>query len=227
MKDISKPRLRLHGFDCEDSTLAIWKLLFSPVLRSHFGSEFSLEWTRELIANYAAGNQTAFSAHYKSLVPEARAVMSNYPKPSTSNPPWSMVSLDMRVGLIPWVTPVFDQGFAILLKNGSALERRFGEVLPFAFFLKGGPGDSRETAFRVCAPTNAVRVGAEYWLMRAYLNRREEGQHASFAPDQAGRTFSVHHYTDPNGARKAVYFETTNSSGREEKDFSSFLQGTD
>jgi hypothetical protein len=131
----------------------------------------------------------------------------------------------MRLGLVPWVTPTFDRGFAILLEHGSALEKRFGEVLPFAFFLRGGPGDSRQTAFRVCAPSNAVRASAEHWLMRGYLNRREEGPHATLAPDEAGRTFSLHHYIDENGTKKNILFETTVSFGREEEDFSDFLYG--
>lgn len=136
-----------------------------------------------------------------------------------------MVSLDMQIALVPWITPIFDRGLAIFLKHGSALEKHFGDVLPFAFFLRGGPGDSPETAFRVCAPSNEVRVSAEYWLMRAYLDRRKEGPHATLAPDEAGRTFSLHHYIDQHGARKRVFFETTDSLGREEEDFSDFLNG--
>jgi hypothetical protein len=220
--DISKPRLRLHGLNVEDTILAIWKLLFSPPLQSHFGSERSLEWTRELITNFAAGNQTAFCSQYHSFIPEVQAAMSRFPVHSISNPPWSMVSLDMRVGLIPWVTPAFERGLEILLRNGSALEKHFGNVLPLAFFLRGGPGDSRETAFRICAPTNAVRASAEHWLMRAYVNRREEGPHASLS-DEAGRTYSRHDYSDGEGTRKELFFETTDSSGREEEDFQEFL----
>lgn len=132
------------------------------------------------------------------------------------------MSLDMRLALIPWVTPAFDRALATLLQNGSALEKHFGDVLPFAFFLRGGPGCSRETAFRVCAPMNAVRASAEHWLMRGYLTRQKEGSHASIS-DTAGQTFSVHHYVDPHGLEKQAFFETTDSFGREEEDFQDFL----
>lgn len=132
----------------------------------------------------------------------------------------------MRLGLIPWVTPAFDEGFAILLRSGSALEKHFGDVLPLAFFLRGGPGDSMDTAFRVCAPNNAVRTSAEHWLMRGFLWRREQGLHATLE-GEAGRTFSLHRYIDQRGIEKEVFFETTGSFGREEEDFQEFLIGYD
>lgn len=62
MEDISKTRLLVHGLNAGDSLHAIWKLLFSPMLQKHFGSDQSLEWTQKLIANFADGNQAAFSA---------------------------------------------------------------------------------------------------------------------------------------------------------------------
>lgn len=219
------PSLQLHGLNGEDAIRAVWKLLFSPALQKHFGSGQSLEWTKKLIAKFAEGDQSAFSAQYNSLIPEVKAALSIYPKYSILNPPWSMVSLDMRVGLIPWTTPLFDKGFAILLKSGSALEKHFGDVLPFAYFLRGGPGDSPENAFRVCAPTNAVRASAEHWLMRAYLCRKEEGSHATVGLDKTERMFSEHRYMDVSGIWKRMYFETTDSMGREEEDFRDFLQG--
>lgn len=64
------------------------------------------------------------------------------------------------------------------------------------------PGDSKETAFRLCAPTNAVRAGAEHWLMRAYLGRRDQGMHATLAPDADGRAFSLHRYTETGRGQK-------------------------
>ncbi len=222
--EISKARLLLHGLNARDSIIAVWKVLFSPTLRKHFGSDRSFAWTEKLITNLAEGNQATFSAQYKSLIPEVEAVMSTRPKYSMSSPPWSMVSIDMRFGLVPWVTPAFDKGFAILLKNGSALEKQFGNVLSFAFFLRGGPGDSKGTAFRVCAPTSPVRASAEHWLMRGYLVRREQGFHATLAPDEAGQRFSLHHYADGDGIEKDVFFETTDSFGREEEDFREFLE---
>lgn len=226
----AKNRILLHGLNCEDSVLAIWRLLFSPILQKHFGRGHSLEWTKKLIANFADGNHTVFDAQYRSLIPEVKGVMGcpeHSIEHSMSNPPWSMFSLDMRIGIIPWVSPGFEKWFASLLNNGSVLERHFGVVLPFAFFLRGGPGDSRETAFRVCAPTNEVRVSAEHWLMRGYLDRREEGPHLTLTSDEAGRTFSLHHYIDIQGAKKSVFFETTDSFGREEEDFSDFLHESD
>lgn len=222
MDEISRPRLLLHGLNNEDSILAIWKLLFSPRLQNYFGAEQSLEWTKKLIANFADGNHAAFSAQYNKQIPAVKTAMSSRPKYSISNPPWSMFSLDMLIGVIPWVSPDFDKWFAKLLQNGSALEKRFGDVLPFAFFLSGGPGDRTETAIRICAPSNAVRASAEHWLMRAYLDRREELSHASFT-DKAGRAFSQHRYLDQDGAKKGVWFDTTESFGREEEDFDEFL----
>lgn len=216
--------LLLHGLNEEDSTAAVWNLLFSPHLRNHFGSGWSREWTIKLIETLASGDQEAFSKQYNSLSDEVRAALSGCPKYSMANPPWSMASLDMRLGLIPWVTPMFERPLAMLLSEGAALEKHFGEVVPIAFFLRGGPGDSKQTALRVCAPSNAVRAGAEHWLMRAYLWRREEGFHATLAPDEEGRTFSLHRYTDRAGDRKDLFFETTGSFGREEDDFREFLQ---
>jgi hypothetical protein len=145
------------------------------------------------------------------------------PKPSLERPPWAMISLDMRIGLIPWVTPIFDQFLLALFSSGTAFEKHFGDVLPVAFITKGGPGDSKATAFRICAPSGPVRAGAEHWLMRAYLWRREHGFHASLAPDEDGRTFSMHGYTDLEGVEKTIFFETTESFGREQDDFLQFL----
>ena len=216
-------RLLLHGLNEEQSAIALWKLLFSPHLQKHFGSAWSFEWTGKLSDHLMNGNKGAFSEQYNSLRSEVETVMSGQPNYSMANPPWSMLSLDLRVGLIPWVTPVFDRWLAALLTEGSAMEKHFGEVLPIAFFLQGGPGDSTATAFRVCAPGNAVRAAAEHWLMRAYLVRQSESYHATIS-DQAGRTFSVHRYVDGIGPRKGVYFETMGSFGREEDDFREFLR---
>lgn len=213
----------LHGLNDEDSIIAIWKILFSPPLRRHFGLDWSFGWTNRLAANFAEGNHTAFSDQYNNLAPQVNAAVSSYPKYSMTNPPWSMVSLDMRLGMIPWVTPIFDRGLMILLTEGSALAKHFGDVVPFAFFLRGGHGDSKQTAFRICAPTHAVRANSEHWLMRAYLWRREDGIHESLAPDEFGRIFSLHRYTDQDGTAKNVFFETTDSFGREEDDFLEFL----
>jgi hypothetical protein len=41
-----------------------------------------------------------------------------------ANLPWSMVSLDLMVGLIPWVSPLFDK--MLLLIRGR---RRYGKTL--------------------------------------------------------------------------------------------------
>lgn len=213
-------RTLLHGLNEEESAIAVWKLLFSPQLRNHFGSDWSREWTNKLIENL--GDQAAFSDQYSNLFPDVRAALTAYPRYSMANPPWSMASLDMRLGMIPWVTLDFDRPLAMLLSEGSAFEKHFGEVAPFAFILKGGPGDSQETAFRVCAPANPVRASAEHWLMRAYLWRREEGFHATCS-DEEGRTFSVHGYTDEHGVRKRIFFDTTNSFGHAQDDFREFL----
>jgi hypothetical protein len=61
--------------------------------------------------------------------------------------------------------------------------------------------------------------------MRGYLDRRGEGSHATLAPNEAGRTFSLHHYIDQHGTNKGIFFETTGSFGREEEDFRELLQG--
>jgi len=216
-------RALLYGLNDEESIIALWKLLFSPPLRKHFGSDWSLEWSSRLVASFVEGKQAAFSHQYNRLAPQVKVALEGHSKYSMANPPWSMVSLDMLVGLIPWVTPVFDRGLATLLSEGSALEKKFGDVLPFAFFLRGGPGDSKETAFRVCAPTQAVRASAEHWLMRAYIWRRKQGMHATLEDDN-GRAFSMHSYTDQDGAEKDIFFETTDSFGREEEDFQQFLR---
>jgi hypothetical protein len=145
------------------------------------------------------------------------------PRPSMQYPPWSMISLDMAIGFYPWISPMFDRFLLLLLSTGSVVNKRFGEVLPIAFVLSGGPGESKESAIRICAPSNAARVSAEYWLMRAFLWIPKQGDHFTLAPDENGRSFSMHTYTDQSGAKKSLFFETTDSLGREEEDFLAFL----
>ena len=139
------------------------------------------------------------------------------------NPPWSIISLDMAIGMFPWASPVFDRFLLLLLSTGSVTHKRFGELLPIAFVISGGPGDSKDSAIRICAPSNAARVSAEYWLIRAFLDVREPGAHFTTAPDVNGRQFSLHTYTESSGDGRSVYFDTTSSFGREEEDFRDFL----
>ena len=80
-----------------------------------------------------------------------------------------------------------------------------------------------EDACRIYAPSAPVRASAEHWLMREYLGSRERLPHASLAPDKDGRTFSMHVYIDREGTEKSIFFETTESFGREEDDFRQFL----
>ena len=88
----------------------------------------------------------------------------------------------------------------------------------------GGPGDSKETAFRLATPSGTVRASAEYWLVRTYLPRAEQRLHTCLAPDADGRTFNMHRYLDQHGAEKYIYFDTTRSLGREKEDFLECLQ---
>lgn len=213
----------LYGLNAEESVIAVWKLLFGPVLRNHFGSEWSLQWSRKLIESYIRGNQAEVSAQYNSLVPKVQQCQSGQPIFSMEHPPPAMFSLDMRIGVIPWVSPGFDRWLLLLFSTGTAIEKHFGDILPLAFVLSGGPGDSENNAFRICAPNGPARASAEYWLTRAYLRKREDGLHATLDPDTTGRTFSMHEYTDLSGIKKRVFFETTHSLGREEDDFLEFL----
>jgi hypothetical protein len=213
----------LHGLNPEESLTAIWKLLFSPQLRNHFGSEWSVQWCKKLIDTYLGGNHAEVSAQYNSLAPQVKQVQSKEPKLSMEHPPWGMFSLDMRIGLIPWVSFGLDRSLLLLLSTGTAIEKHFGDILPLAFVISGGPGNSEESAFRICAPSSPARASAEHWLMRAYLRRREEGMHATLESDVTGQMFSMHEYTDESGVRKRVFFETTESFGREEEDFMDFL----
>ena len=214
----------LYGLNDEESIIALWKLLFSPSLRKHFGSDWSLEWSSKLVANFAEGH-AAFSNQYNHLAPQVKAASASNSEYSMTNPPWSMVSLDMRLGLVPWVTSAFDRALEVLLSEGSALAKDFGTVVPFAFFLRGGPGDSKETAFRVCAPSQCVRAAAEHWLMRAYLWRPGRyAAHMTSRRNNDGLQFSIHRFTDEDGAESDVFFETTESFGREAEDIQQFLR---
>ena len=217
-------RSLLYGLNSEESLIAVWKLLFSPSLRNRFGSQWSLQWCKKLIVTYQRGDHDEVSAQYNSLVPQVQQVQSGEPKLSMEHPPWAMFSLDMRIGLIPWVSSGFDRGLLLLFSTGTAIEKHFGDILPLAFVHSGGPGDSEDTAFRICAPSGPARASAEYWLTRAYLRKREDGIHATLAPDYTGRRFSMHEYTDLFGIKKRVFFETTLSLGREEEDFFEFLR---
>lgn len=216
-------RQLLYGLTSEQSLVVVWRLLFSPSLRKHFGPESSLQWCRDLIDTYASGNCAKFSAEYNRMAAQVGKVLQQQPKPSLERPPWAMISLDLRIGLIPWVTPIFDQFLLVLFSSGIALEKHFGDVLPVAFITKGGPGDSKARAFRIYAPSGPVRASAEHWLMLGYLWRRERGFHASLMPDEDGRRFSMHGYTDLKGVERSIFFETTESFGREEDDFLQFL----
>jgi hypothetical protein len=59
------------------------------------------------------------------------------------------------------------------------------------------------------------------------ISTGEEGPHATLTSDEAGRTFSLDHYIDIQGTKKSVFFETADSFGREEEDFSDFLHESD
>jgi hypothetical protein len=106
----------------------------------------------------------------------------------------------MVLGTFPWVTPLFDRFLFLFFQKGSATFRG-QEILPMAYVLSGGPGDTKDTAIRICAPSNAARVSAEYWLRRGYIWTREEGPHFTLEPDENGRQFSQHCYTDTSGAK--------------------------
>jgi hypothetical protein len=213
----------LHGLSSEQSLAVVWRLLFSPPLRAHFGPESSFRWCENLIGTYASGKHAEFIAEYNRMAAQVSRILREESQPSLERPPWAMISLDMRRGLIPWVTPIFDQSLLALLSSGTAFEKYFGDLLPIAFIPKGGPGDSTATAFRIHAPSAPVRASAEHWLMRAYLGRGERLLHASLSPDKDGRTFSMHVYMDQGGIEKSIFFETTESFGREEDDFLEFL----
>jgi hypothetical protein len=152
-----------------------------------------------------------------------RQIMSEEPQLSMEHPPWSMMSLDLRLGMVPWVAPGFDRFLLHLFSTGTATEKHFGDILPLAFVISGGAGGLQDTAIRICAPNGPVRASAEHWLMRAFLRRREEGIHATLGSDVTGQTFSMHEYTDQFGKKRRVFFDTTESSGREEEDFLEFL----
>ena len=212
----------LYGLDSDESLLAFWKLLFGPSLRKRLGSEHSRQWCEKLMETFLAGDHATFRARCDTMAREVEAASSGLPQLSLENPPWAMLSLDMRIGMVPWATPIFGRFLLLFLATGSA-NWKDKPVLPIAFVTSGGPGDSKDTAIRICAPSNAVRVSAEYWLMRGYLSRREEGPHFSLAPDQQGRKFSMHAYTDESGQKKNIYFDTTYSFGHERDDFDAFL----
>lgn len=213
----------LHGLNPRQSLLAVWKLMFSPALQVHFGADWSLGWCDDLLRSFMDEDDEGFSAQYDDLASEIEPLMSGDLQPSINNPPWAMVSLDLRIGMVPWVTPLFDRGLHILLSHGTSTEKHFGDVLPIAFIRSGGPGTKPDNAFRLTAPCGPVRAAAEHWIMRAYLDRKSEGVHASLKAHETGRTYSRHHYTDMEGKDRRIYFETTLAAGRENEDFMRFL----
>jgi hypothetical protein len=214
----------LHGLNPRQSLLALWKLMFSPALQLHFGPEWTLGWCEDLLRSFIAEDDEGFRAQYDDLAGEIEPLVSGDLRPSIKNLPWAMMSLDLRTGMIPWVTPLFDRGLHLLLSTGTATERHFGDVLPIAFCRAGGPGTSTENAIRISAQSGHVRAAAEHWIMRAYLERELEGMHASLKAKSTGRTYSRHNYTDAAGAELAIYFDTTESWNREQADFLEFLE---
>jgi hypothetical protein len=214
----------LRGLNPQQSNSTVWNLLFSPSLRRRLGTEWSRTWCEELIDHFAGGDHAAFAQQYRDLALRVRRERDSEPELSMENPPWAMMSLDMKIGMIPWVSPLFERSLLTLAREGAALEKHFGEVVPIAFICSGGPGESPDSAFRICAPCAAVRVSAEHWLMRALLHRRSQGLHATLRHENSGRQFSSHGYIDSEGEEKQVFFETTKSFGREKEDFDEFLQ---
>ncbi len=212
----------LYGLNPDECLLAFQRLLFNPSLQRQFGDQQSLQFCEQLIDAFHTGDQAAFNAHYSSMTAQVKAATSALPRPSIDNPPWVMMSLDMLTGMIPWQTPMFERFLFLFLSTGSVMWKG-KPVLPIAFVLSGGPGDSKQSAIRICAPSSIVRVSAEYWLKRAYLWIRVDGPHATLSPDEHGRQFSLHSYKDGSGEKKQLYFDTTNSFGRENAHFLEFL----
>lgn len=222
-----KRGIELYGLNQEQSLIAVWKLLFSPLLQTKIGSAASFQWTRSLIDDFERGDNESFCRRYWEMDKSARALLAYEPKPSIQNPPWSMLSLDLRIAAFPWVSPMFDRFLLMVLSTGSAMEKNFGDVLPFAFVISGGPGDTPQTAIRICAPCQTVRASAEHWLMRAFLHRREEGSHFNVGQAELGRLISVHTYTAINGGERSIFFDISSSFGQEEADFLSLLESID
>jgi hypothetical protein len=212
----------LYGLNSDECLLAFQRLLFSPSLQKHLGDQQSLRWCEQLIDAFHAGDQAAFNAHYRSMAVQVKAATSGLPGPSIDNPPWAMMSLDMLLGMIPWQTPMFERFLFLFLSTGSVMWKG-KPALPIAFILAGGPGDSKQTAIRICASSSVVRVSAEYWRKRAYLWIGEAGPHFTLSDDEHGRKFSLHSYKDRSGEQKNLYFDITSSFGRENADFMEFL----
>ena len=195
-------------------------MLFSPFLRERVCVKECFAFCDELIHLHFWAKPAEFVDAYERMAARLNKLLPEVPVPSLANPPWAMISLDMRNGLIPWVTPGFGEFLRILLlANDGRFEGAFGDELPIAFILHGGPGDSKETAFRLATPSGAVRASAEYWLVRTYLPRAEQRLHANLTPETDGRTFNMHRYLDQHGVEKYIYFDTTRSLGREKEDF--------
>jgi hypothetical protein len=218
-------RLLLRGLNEDESFEAFSHILFSPLLREQIGVKECLECCDKLIGFHFFAKQPAqFVAEYERMAERLNKLLPEMPMPSWANPPWAMISLDLRNGLIPWVTPGFGEFLRILLSTDRGFEGAFGDELPIAFVLHGGPGDSKETAFRLATPSGRVRASAEHWLARIYLPRAEQRLHASLTPETGGRTFNMDRYRDQRGAGRYIYFDTTRSLGREKEDFLECLQ---
>jgi hypothetical protein len=219
--------LTLYGLDEGQSFILTWRLLFSPALTQQIGLDRSLAWCERLIEGYLGGPPEEFVQTYEWMAAKVREVTKDTPRPSLSRPPWAMVSLEMHIGLLPWLTPDFGKFLWITLSREMAVVTPFGRLLAVAFILYGGPGDTKETAFRVTAPNQGARASAEHWLMLAYLHAGKMNGHATLMPDAKGRQFSMHFYVDREQVDRKIFFETTSSFGREEEDFLEFLQVSD
>jgi hypothetical protein len=217
--------LLLRGLNEGQSFEAFSHILFSPFLRERVCVRECLACCDELIRLHSFGKPAQFVAEYERMAERLNKLLPEMPTPSLANPPWAMISLDLRNGLIPWVTPGFGEFLRILLlSTDRGFEGAFGDELPIAFVLHGGPGDSKETAFRLATPSGTVRASAEYWLVRTYLPRAEQRLYATLTPEPDGRTFNMHRYLDQRGAEKYIYFDTTRSLSREKEDFLECLQ---
>ena len=133
------PLLLLRGLAAEQSFAAFSLMLFSPSLREQVCVKECLDYCDELIHLHFFAKPAEFVAEYERMLGRLNKQLPEMPMPSLANPPWAMISLDLRNGLIPWVTPGFGEFLRILLLSSDGrFEGAFGDELPIAFVLHGG-----------------------------------------------------------------------------------------
>src|SRR4051812_37064894 len=97
----------LAGLTPEDALLTFRKILFRPSLEDRIGTSLVSAWCVDLLQS--AKDPEAFASRYNNIADHMHRIAPSGPAPSMENLPWSMISIDLMIAAVPWVTPLFNR----------------------------------------------------------------------------------------------------------------------